>query len=264
MNKLLSSIESSINNTVNEYNLLISDKFNIDIEELKNIWTNTFEGVMKQSKKSSSKNVSEKSSVNGGDDEIKCVYKFIKGKQQGESCNKSTKNGTRFCSKHSKFEEDGQKEKHKLPKVESKSPDRIIKLNKELNKWWHKESKLVFKSSKDKVVIGTYKNNEYKPISKDDISECEKYGFKYELEEKELPVKSVEKKKEIPVKAVEKKKEIPIKEVEKKSLVEEINTTNMYAKNVEDIITDMMKDSDDSEEELQELEEELEEELDEE
>ena len=181
MNKLLSSIESSINNTVNEYNKLLSDKFDIDIEELKNIWTTTFNGVVKQSKKSSSKNVSEKSSING-DEEIKCVYKFIKGKQQGESCNKLTKNGTQFCGKHSKFEAEGQKEKHKLPTVESKSPDRIIKLNKELNKWWHKESKLVFKSSKDKLVIGTYRNNEYKPLTTDDISECEKYGFKYELE----------------------------------------------------------------------------------
>jgi len=283
MNKLLSNIESSINNTINEYNLLISKKFNIDIEELKNLWTGKFDGVVKQSKKSS-KTVSEKSSVNGGDDDIKCIYKFIKGKQQGENCNKSTKNGTQFCSKHSKFEEEGQKDKKpKLPKIDSKSPDRIIKLNKELNKWWHKESKLVFKSSKDKVVIGTYKNDEYKPLTNDDISECEKYGFKYELEEmpiksiekkkEEIPIKPIEKKKEeIPIKPIEKKKEempiksiekkkeeIPIKPIEKKSLTEQINTTNLYAKNVEDVISDMMKDSDDESEEEDE-EEQLEEE----
>ena len=252
MNKLLSNIENSINNTVNEYNLLISKKFNIDIEELKNIWTNTFE----ISKKSTSNTVSEKSSVIGVDeDDIKCNYKFIKGKQQGENCNKSTKNGTQFCSKHSKFEEDGQKDKKpKLPKVESKSLDRIIKLNKDLNKWWHKESKLVFKSSKNKVVVGTYKNDEYKTLTKDDISECEKYGFKFELEEKEEKVED-----EIAIKKVEKKKdELAIKQVEKKSLSEEINTTNKYASNVEDIISDMMKDisDDESEEEEEELEEE--------
>jgi hypothetical protein len=266
MNKLLSTIESSINNTINEYNLLISEKFNIDVEELKNIWTSTFDGMVKQSKKSS-KTVSEKSSVTGGDDDIKCIYKFIKGKQQGENCNKSTKNGTQFCSKHSKFETDGQKDKKpKLPKIESKSPDRIIKLNKELNKWWHKESKLVFKSSKDKVVVGTYKNDEYKQLTKDDISDCEKYGFKYELEEdNNIDKKTVEKKKETVIKPVEKKKETVIKPVEKKSLTEHINTTNLYAKNVEDIISDMLKDSDDEkDDESEEEEEQLEEQLDEE
>ena len=61
----------------------ISEKFNIDIEELKNIWNSKFEGVIKQSK-TTSKNVYEKSSEKSsviGDDEIKCIYKLIENSQ---------------------------------------------------------------------------------------------------------------------------------------------------------------------------------------
>ena len=50
MNKLLSSIESSINNTVNEYNKVLSDKFDIDIEELKNITSSNRKNCIQECK----------------------------------------------------------------------------------------------------------------------------------------------------------------------------------------------------------------------
>ena len=118
-------------------------------------------------------------------------------------------------------------------------------LNKEINKWWHVESKLVFKSDKEKVVVGVYKDNTYRDLCDADVEECNKYGFRYEL-----PAKKIEKTKPAPVKT------------EKKTIAKEIN---MHAKNIEDVISDMLDDThlDSDNEEPDELDEEIAEELEE-
>ena len=56
-------------------------------------------------------------------------------------------------------------------------------MNKEINKFWHPESELIFKSKDERVVIGSYKNNKINKLSDDDIMLCEQYGFKYIKEE---------------------------------------------------------------------------------
>ena len=289
MNSLIALIEENINNSIEQYISLVSEKFNIDKSELKNIWetqicddkekprgenleVNTKKVSSKATSKASSKVSSRastpKSTTSGYTN--KCIYKFIKGKQQGEICNKSTKNS--YCAKHAKFEESGQVEKkNSLPKIEKKSTDRIIRLNKEINKWWHMESKLVFKSSKEKVVIGKYDNDIFRDICKDDIKDCEKYGFKYEIkdeeedkeEEKEEEKKKETKRIEIPIKKIENKKiELPIASVQKKkNIIEEIN---LKAQNVEDVIKDMLEENNDSDNDSSGEEEEEEELLEEE
>ena len=277
MNKVLSLISSNIERVFSEYSSKISEKYNIDINELKEIW-DTMEDVSDDGKKpdyikiptSSKKTISKASSVSSSkvstpkstNSSDKCNYKFIKGKQQGSFCTGSTKNGNKYCSKHLKFENEGQKEKKaSIPVVEKKSLDRIIKLNKDIKMWWHLETKLVFKSSTEKIVIGRYKDGEFQKLKEDDIEDCQKYGFKYELENTEESKKSVESEKESK-KAVESEKgtkkavklnkgEIKIiKKVEQKpinkvSIKEQIDHTNIYAKNVEDVISDMLNSKDD-------------------
>lgn len=317
MNKVISLISSNIERVFSEYSSKISDKYNIDINELKEIWdtmedvsvndgikkpdnikipTSSKKTVSKASSVSSSK-VSTPRSTNSSD---KCSYKFIKGKQQGCFCTGSTKNGNKYCSKHLKFENEGQKEKKApIPVVEKKSLDRIIKLNKDIKMWWHLETKLVFKSSTEKIVIGRCKDGEFQKLTEYDIEDCQKYGFKYELENPEETKEAVEPEKETkkvlepeketkktvePEKETKKavktetetkksvKPEIKIKKIEQKpvnkvSIKEQIDHTNIYAKNVEDVISDMLNskdDIDDSDNESQKDEEEEEELLDEE
>jgi hypothetical protein len=256
MDKLITVIEENIQKTVQDYMLLISSKYNIDINELENLWTTRQINVQvqtnispktspnispKTSSPSSPKKPSNDKSVN------KCIYKFTKGKQQGEVCNGGIKGESQYCSKHIKFEESGQKDKKPALPVssatEKKSVDRLVRLNKDINKWWHVESKLVFKSDKEKIVIGVYKDDTYRDLCNDDIEECNKYGFRYEIPQPKKLIK------------VEK----TVKPV--KSVAQEIN---MSAKNIEDVISDMLEDThiDDSSdnEELEDDEEELEEE----
>jgi hypothetical protein len=55
-----------------------------------------------------------------------------------------------------------------------------LKKNKEINKIWHQESTLVFKSAEEKVVIGRYTDDELIPIDSEALSLCEEWGFKYD------------------------------------------------------------------------------------
>ncbi len=48
-----------------------------------------------------------------------CPYKFIKGINEGKICNSRLYQNKTFCSKHSKFEETGQKDKKSIPSVSS-------------------------------------------------------------------------------------------------------------------------------------------------
>ena len=269
MDKLLTIIEENIEKSVNDYITVISSKYNIDISELQALWKSpsnlsvltlepsvTVFPVPALQSKSKSKSPPKKSSPSSpsSSTKIKCAYKYIKGKQQGEMCSSNAKDNSQYCSKHMKFEDSGQKETkyNPLPVPVEKSVDRLVRLNKELNQWWHVESKLVFKSNKEKIVVGIVKNDIYSDLCEDDIEECNKYGFKYEIKQPEA------KKIEPIVKKAEPKK------VEKTSIGAITQQINTHAKNVEDVISDMLENTNlDSDNEIED-EVELELELDEE
>ena len=294
MNKILTTIESVINDAVNNYISVISENYNIDAKELKNLWDNNKSDDTKSvASKTSTKSVASKTSTKSkAKNDVTCIYKYIKGKQEGQLCGKNAKLDSNYCTKHLKFETDGQKEKKSIiPKeevVKVSKVEKCIRYNKEINRWWHQETKLIFKSNLDKVVVGIYRNDNIEKLNDDDCNVCEKYGFKYTKNEVEEPKKSVvepvkkveEPKKTIePVKKVEATKKVdepkkvvePVKKVieqvkkieepkkavikkveePKKKISEQIIETNYYAKNVEDVIGDMLNevDGDDEEEE---------------
>ena len=75
--------------------------------------------------------------------------------------------------------------------MKKKSPvkkpiERVIKLNKEIDKYWNAESQLVFKAKDNRVVYATYRDDKLSELNEDDIMMCEQYGFKYEKEEKSI------------------------------------------------------------------------------
>ena len=64
----------------------------------------------------------------------------------------------------------------------NKSTKIVLKKNKKLNTIWHPESSLVFKSSKDRRVIGTYINKEFINLNNNALHLCKTWGFKYDKE----------------------------------------------------------------------------------
>ena len=295
MNKMLTTIESVINDAVNNYISVISKNYNINEKELNDLWYNNKSDDIKSVASKTSTSSKAKSTKKS---DVTCIYKYIKGKQEGQLCGKNAKADSNYCTKHLKFETEGQKEKKNIiPKEEVVNVNKIekcIRFNKDINKWWHQETKLIFKSNLDKVVVGIYKNDNIEKLNDDDCHLCEKYGFKYsrnELDEpvkksaEETPKKSVEpvnkSSEETPKKSVEPVKksaeahkklfETPKKTVEtlktpqapkkiepKKKISEQILETNFYAKNVEDVIGDMLDEVDgDDEDDADTLEDEV-------
>ena len=56
----------------------------------------------------------------------------------------------------------------------------ILKKNNIINKIWHPESTLVFKSSKEKLVIGRLDNKNFIPLDDEALDLCIKWKFKYD------------------------------------------------------------------------------------
>lgn len=310
MNTFVSEIENAIKKTFEEYSILISEKYSIDKKELENVWNDVCKNTKISLIRTNNEKVDtkiknsdeEKVSVKKVEKEQKtsgntCPYIYTKGQNAGEVCGSKPKSGCEYCSKHSKFEGVGQQEKKKLPKAKSissesvkksKSPskkplEKVIRLNKEIDKWWNTETQLVFKSRDERIVVGSYRDDKLNDLTDDDILLCEQYGFKYEnmsennnnedLEDNIVNEKPVvnKKKEEIPIKQIkeqpkklyktEVKKVLEEKKInnlvenvtEKKTIKSEINKNNIKAKDIESVLNELQFSADNDFEDDDEL-----------
>jgi hypothetical protein len=187
---------------------------------------------------------------------------FTKGNLSGKECGCKPKNNTIFCSKHKKHEESVPKITKKVlpnpkkpsepepPKKVSPSskksivpalpkktspPSKIISVvlrkNKTLDKLWHIESSMVFKSAQERVVIGKCINDKLHDLTPEDIEVCKLMNFRYE--ENETKVSN----------------NIPIGKDAfnmKKSINKAINNTNIQADDIEEILNKLQRKPDDS------------------
>jgi hypothetical protein len=151
----------------------------------------------KSVKSSSSKSVKSESSHTTG---CGCPYIFTKGDKANMKCGIKPRSGNTYCSKHKKYEGSEPKVKKVLPtsktisntikpkqNVQKITPVNIVlRKNKTLDKLWHVDTCMVFNSSKDRTVIGKFKNNVLVNLNEEDIEVCKSRGFKIssELQEK--------------------------------------------------------------------------------
>ncbi len=294
-----------------EYIDKVSTKFSISKKDLEDILNNIIEESVKIENKTSKKEKEEEKIENKTskkEEKVEkkinkteklsssnnCPYVFSKGENKGEICGSKSKTGCEYCSKHQKFEGVGQNEKKQLPKAktsptpkktknspEKKPIEKVIRLNKEIDKWWDSDTELIFKSRDERIVIGSYRDGKINNLIDDDILLCEKFGFRYERKEEKISVsdsddddentKIITKKKpeknltkviEKP-KVTENSKLEKLKNIEssikkdKKNISSEIN--NIYAKDIENVLKELQNSKDDdysSDEELLEEEEE--------
>jgi|UniRef100_A0A6C0J4Y8 hypothetical protein len=125
-----------------------------------------------------------------------CPYVWSRGDKSGTTCGSIPKNGSIYCSRHKKYEGVETKAKKVLPTTNNKktissvtkkkgaSPSKEVGLtlhkNKEIDKLWDPNTKMVFKSISEKIVIGKYEDGEVKNLSSVDIDCCKQYGFAFE------------------------------------------------------------------------------------
>jgi predicted DNA-binding WGR domain protein len=195
MNSLTKGIESAIKNAIEEYVQCISQKYEeIDIDDLEELWNDVSKSMkISVTMKSPGKATTTKTNSVASADPNGCPYKFIKGTKQDTTCGAKAKEGNVYCSRHKKYEGTEPKERKSSPdpkrstvkhkKSESRSPvkstQRVLRKNKKLDKLWHPETGLVFKSANERTVVGKCVDDKLIDLAEEDIEECRKWGFSF-------------------------------------------------------------------------------------
>lgn len=113
------------------------------------------------------------------EDSKKCTYVATRGKNKGVACGNDVADGSDTCSKHTKktSEPEPDADADKTTVVETK----IHVVKKQNGRWVHVDSGFVFKSNKERVVVGKMTDGEYRDINSEDVADLEKYNFEHEL-----------------------------------------------------------------------------------
>jgi hypothetical protein len=214
MNSLIKEIENIIQEAVTGFVQLVSEKYDMDNKELMELWYSYDAkktmackvSACKLTKKSPEKKSPEKKSPekkpsatksDGGSSTASgegCPYVYTKGQNEGNTCGSKPKNGSTYCSRHKKYEGIEPKQKKVLPISKKsitgsakirKSPakkiiNNVLRTHKVLGKLWHSETQMVFRSPKDRVVIGKCVDDELRDLTEEDIEVCKSRGFKFE------------------------------------------------------------------------------------
>jgi hypothetical protein len=300
--ELLDIVDKHIDNFISK----ISDQYDIEKEELEELWASNKSSSIQKPIKTTQEVVAKPTpkvvTENNG---TTCPYVYAKGSNAGEVCGCKIRSGGTYCSKHKKYEGTEPKSSSKkilpvakksiaLPVKKQVTPPKqisvILKKHKAIDKLWHPETSLVFKSPQERVVIGKVVENKLVLLTEKDVDLCKANNFRFELkepEEEELEEEAEEEEEELEEEAPE--EEEPEEELEsnmakavkkitntklnteakniKKSISNAINKTNNDAEDVVEILNklqikkvSMVEDSDEEFEEEEFEEEEFEEE----
>jgi hypothetical protein len=209
MQSLMEEIKTSINRSVETFIEKVATKYNLNNEDLMKIWDQTSSCVAdtKIISKPSVKIVKETvrtspTKTEGSSSGDGCPYIYTKGEKEGQSCNIKPKGGTVFCTRHKKYEGTEPKQKKILPSSKKSispntgakkipavnSVNTVLRKNKAIDKLWHLATGMVFKSVKERVVIGKCVDDKLLPLTTEDIEVCMAHGFAYENSDEQINV----------------------------------------------------------------------------
>jgi hypothetical protein len=197
MNTLVEEIENVIQMSINNFLSCMSKKYNLDYEELLQLWDNKTDNITIQCKPSASSSNRTSPAKTDSGSSVKgegCPYVYTKGEKEGETCNIKPKGNVVYCTRHKKYEGTEPKQKKLLPSTKKsiagtttvkKSPQKktvntVLRKNKALDKLWHSATCMVFKSAKERVVIGKCVDDKLQPLTNDDIEVCMAHSFAFE------------------------------------------------------------------------------------
>ncbi len=301
----MKDIEYVINNAVNSFVKAVSDKYDIDENDLMSLWNNKQEAktsITKSNTKTKTNTKTDTKTDSDSDTETNtkpntkpitetksggtCQYIIKKGANEGKECGCKVKDGSTLCYKHKKYEGVEPKQKKVIPTTkktvltdsqknkdikdktpsENKIVNNILRKHKTLDKLWHSETGMVFKSAKERVVIGKCVGDKLVSLSADDIKICMDHSFAYENEDNKESVENVVEnlqEEKIMNKMARKITDVSSVAVVKKSISTSIkkNTDTSNDLDVEEVLKIIQNDGDcDLFDEIEEIDEEEEEE----
>jgi len=256
---LSNQIQNIINTSITTFIKNVSDNYEIDKQELEKLWDSVngsesptcFVKPQAQKKTAIITKPSPSKSESSSNDTTSegCPYVYTKGEKEGQVCNTKAKGGVVYCTRHKKYEGTEPKQKKILPStkksiagnapVTKKSPvkkevNTVLRKNKAIDMLWHSSTGMVFKSAKERIVIGKCENDKILPLTKDDIEVCMAHSFAYE----EINSDSEEEEEKI-----SNEPSVPQKTANsitsKKSITDAIAKTNLQAQDVELILSEL-------------------------
>jgi len=280
----MQEISNNIRKSVHTFIKKVSDKHNINCEELIDMWENVdidFQSTPKQVLKTSRK--TEQLFQNTKDDEMTndknskslskvsdktssssngCPYIYTKGEKEGQSCGIKPKGSVVYCTRHKKYEGEEPKQKKIVPSAKksiagstpskvsapvAKEVNTVLRKNKVIDKLWHSATGMVFKSAKERVVIGKFVDDKLFPLTKEDIEICMSHSFAYDESWKDDEIEETITHSPVVTKQLVEKK---------KSISDAITEANIKASDIELILCELQLDtknsSDDDEDLLEE------------
>ena len=270
---LIQQIQNSIDNYIEQFISNISEKYEIDKDELQKLWDsgNLSNVEVKSLDKTQKKTITKPSPTKTADSSTSgsegCPYVYTKGEKEGQVCNIKPKGGVVFCTRHKKYEGMEPKQKKILPStkksiggntvVTKKEPvkkevNTVLRKNKAIDMLWHSATGMVFKSAKERIVVGKCVNDKVLPLTKDDIEICMSHSFAYEEINSKLQDKSTNNDSDSDSDSEEKivEEKISVTPVRitpklansiapKKSMTDAIAKTKMQAQDVELILSEL-------------------------
>lgn len=272
----MESIQQAINQAIDIYTENISNKYNINKQDLVDIWnqlepkkppsatpTSLIKPIPTSSPPVKDTNIEKPSG---------CPYLFTKGAREGEACNSKPVKGEVYCSRHKKYQDVEPKVKKVIPTAKKtmaetvkpsskqligKKPVNIIlKKHKILDKYMDTETGFLFRSKDDRVVIGRAVDDKCIPLNENDIEEIKSRGFKFEMttdkclniEDEEIEDEEIEDedpKKDVVKPSLPKTNDIKGSDAKsvKKSISTAINNTTEPLESVEEILGMLQKKS---------------------
>ena len=213
MSALAKNIDDIISQSIQDFVQRIADTYELDPEDIMSLWDDHVSEPVKKSvpksvpkvvkkpspAKSTTSEVSNSSSIKSKDTGLGCPYVFARGENKGQVCGCKPQNGNKYCSKHKKYEGEPQKEKKVLPNAKKsivspskkpspkeKTPETILRKHKILDKYWNRETDMVFKSGTERIVIGKCLNDKLVALTAEDIEVCKSRRWKYEEAEEDV------------------------------------------------------------------------------
>lgn len=170
----ITALKNSIEVIIEKYITNISEKYNIEKKELLGIWEKGIDTVKLDHNNCENENTTKT-----------CSYTFTRGKKKGIVCGLSVTTGDMFCSKHIKQGTNIKEQKiNILPRNVIKSSTIVLKRNKNVDRLWHPESKLVFNDNN--TVTHRLIDDQLRQLNDDDIKICKKLGFAYYTSDENL------------------------------------------------------------------------------
>ena len=266
---LIQQIQNSIDNYIEQFISNISEKYEIDKDELQKLWDsgNLSNVEVKSLDKTQKKTITKPSPTKTDDSSTSgsegCPYVYTKGEKEGQVCNIKPKGGVVFCTRHKKYEGMEPKQKKILPStkksiggntvVTKKEPvkkevNTVPRKNKAIDMLWHSATGMVFKSAKERIVVGKCVNDKVLPLTKDDIEICMSHSFAYEEINTKLQDKITNNDSDSEEEFVEETisapplrvtPKLPNSIAPKKSMTDAIAKTKMQAQDVELILSEL-------------------------